>query len=375
MTAERSPAAIHRSSSRTRSPSSISIASVSSTNSGLPSAVSTIALGELGRAARPRRGGSRSRSAAWSSVSGSSDTVAAFSLPPPQAGRDVEQVGARHAQEQDRRAARPVGDVLDEVEERGLAPVDVVEHEHERALARRGLEEPPDRPEGLLARRPASATPISCDDVPADELLVLVALEHRADLRLDDVGQVEVGQARRLLDRLDHREVRDALAVGQAPAAEHRRPARRWPDRNSSTRAGLPDARGPEDREELARRRPRPPPRTPAGAGRAAARGPTIGESRRRGIGGGRRRGRRGAATPGRARPCPSARAARPARPRPRRAPAGSVASPIRTSPGAACCSSRAATFTASPVTSACPALGSPGDDLAGVHADADLRS
>ena len=48
-TAERSPVTRHRSPSRTTSPSSISIASVSSTNSGLPSALATMRRGELGR--------------------------------------------------------------------------------------------------------------------------------------------------------------------------------------------------------------------------------------------------------------------------------------------------------------------------------------
>ena len=43
----------------------------------------------------------------------------------------------------------------------------------------------------------------------------------------------------------------------------------------------------------------------------------------------------------------------------------------MSTSPGPAACSSRAATLTASPVTSVSPR---PGDDLAGVHADADVE-
>ena len=45
---------------------------------------------------------------------------------------DVEQLRAGEADEQDRGASSPVGDVLDEIEERRLAPVDVVEDEHER---------------------------------------------------------------------------------------------------------------------------------------------------------------------------------------------------------------------------------------------------
>ena len=71
-------------------------------------------------------------------------------------------------------------------------------------------------------------------DVPADLILMLLALEDRAHLRLDDLGQVEVGQAGRLLDRLDDRVVRDALAVREASATEDgARPSS--VERNSST--------------------------------------------------------------------------------------------------------------------------------------------
>ena len=48
-------------------------------------------------------------------------TVVAFSLPAAPAGPAVEQLRPRHAEEQDRRVAREVGDVLDQVEERGSA--------------------------------------------------------------------------------------------------------------------------------------------------------------------------------------------------------------------------------------------------------------
>ena len=64
----------------------------------------------------------------------------------------VEQVGSREAEKQDRCVAAPAGDVLEQVEERRLGPVDVLEADDERALARERLEQPPDRPERLFAR-------------------------------------------------------------------------------------------------------------------------------------------------------------------------------------------------------------------------------
>ena len=64
----------------------------------------------------------------------------------------VEQVGARHAEEQDRRVAAQVGDVLDQVEEGRLAPVQVVEDDHDRPLGGPRLEQLAEGPGDLLRR-------------------------------------------------------------------------------------------------------------------------------------------------------------------------------------------------------------------------------
>ena len=80
---------------------------------------------------------------------------------------------------------------------------------------------------------------------------MLVGREQGADLGLDDLRWVEVGESGRLLDRLDHRVVRDPLAVGQAPSRQ---------DGDATAETGqelldqtrLADARGPEHRDELA---------------------------------------------------------------------------------------------------------------------------
>ena len=74
-----------------------------------------------------------------SSPSGSSRSEVALSFPPPQPGLCVEQLGPRDAEEEDRRAAREIGDVLDEVEERRLGPLEVVEHDDLRPLGAHAL--------------------------------------------------------------------------------------------------------------------------------------------------------------------------------------------------------------------------------------------
>ena len=82
--------------------------------------------------------------------SGSSSTVVALSWPPPHPGPRFEQVGAGHDEQQQRRVARPLGDVLDELHERGLGPLQVIDDEDQRVAARRRLEHLAHRPEGLL---------------------------------------------------------------------------------------------------------------------------------------------------------------------------------------------------------------------------------
>ena len=76
-------------------------------------------------------------------------------LPKPVAapGRPLlEQLGPCHGDQQDRRVPGPVGHVLDEVQEGGLAPMDVVEDEDQGFAARQRLEGLADGPEDLIGR-------------------------------------------------------------------------------------------------------------------------------------------------------------------------------------------------------------------------------
>ena len=68
---------------------------------------------------------------------------------------DVEQLGPREADDQQRRVPDPGTDVLDELEERLLGPVDVLEDEHERLRARRASRPMRGRPR----RSPAGCAP------------------------------------------------------------------------------------------------------------------------------------------------------------------------------------------------------------------------
>ncbi len=170
-------------------------------------------------------------------------------------------------------------------------------------------------------------------------------------------------------DDLGEREERDALAVGEAAAAEDRRVGP-GPAEELLHEPRLADARRPEQREQVRGALGPSRARARAGASRAPSSRPTIGESR--------------------------CRAWPPCRPSTRRAgrrrtgsdlpfsSSGSTGStstaslherdtsarPAAPRPAAAACSSRAATFTASPVTSRWSVRRVAGHDLAGVHAD-----
>ena len=130
----------------------------------------------------------------------------------------VEQLGARDAEQEDRRVAREVGDVLDEVDEHRLGPLQVVDTTTcGRSAAR-----------ASSSRRNASC--VSGGDVP----MIDVGLDADRDQDLDE------------------RPVRDPLAVREAAAAQD---VGRVADALEEVRdeARLPDAGGPEEREEPAR--------------------------------------------------------------------------------------------------------------------------
>ena len=66
------------------------------------------------------------------------------------AGAHVEQLRTGHPDEKYRSVPRPVGDMLDQVEERRLCPVEVIEDDDERPPSGQRLEELSHPPKALL---------------------------------------------------------------------------------------------------------------------------------------------------------------------------------------------------------------------------------
>ena len=102
---------------------------------------------------------------------------------------EVDQVGAGKAEEEERCVASPVHQMLKEVKQRRLGPVDVLDDERHRPLASPSLECLPDRPEDVFRSG-----------------------------RREGRGKLVLGA--RFAEDLDQRPVRDSLAVGQAAAGE-----------------------------------------------------------------------------------------------------------------------------------------------------------
>lgn len=141
------------------------------------------------------------------------------------AGAPGEELRPGGADDQQGHARRPVGELVHEVEEAVVGPLQVLEDEHERALRRQLLEEAPPGGEGLapavapqlrFLRQPGQGPKPTLD--PGDVLgldhlgngAVELLLRYRLPVCLQDAG---LG-----LDDLGQRPEGDAVAVGEAAA-------------------------------------------------------------------------------------------------------------------------------------------------------------
>ena len=129
----------------------------------------------------------------------------------------------RERQHEDRPVARPLHQILDEIEQRAVGPVDVLEHHDRRSLIGDPLEEDPAgreqvllvadatllEPEQVTEARPDEPALVRVGDVPLDRLRELGRCGRRL-LVLEDPGPSA--------DHLGERPERNALAVREAPS-------------------------------------------------------------------------------------------------------------------------------------------------------------
>ena len=162
----------------------------------------------------------------------------------------LEQVGPSRADEEQRRVVDRLRQVLDEVEEGRLGPVDVLEHDHPRSYPRERGEQSPRTPEELLDRKRLARQAERrrhARDGRGPFLLGHARLEARASRG----GFVVLSDARGVAHYLGERPERDALAVRQAPAAVHSRHVRDA-GRESVDEMRLPGTRVGDRRDEAA---------------------------------------------------------------------------------------------------------------------------
>ena len=162
-------------------------------------------------------------------------------------GPHVEQVGARQAEDEQRRAY-PVGEVLDEVEHRLFGPVDVLEEKDERLHVAQRVHHLAGGPRDLL-RAALAFDRLEQSSGEPDEVgdgVVLAALAKLLERLLE---RLVVGDPHRRLDHLGERPVRHALAVRQAAALEHTGAVDRVDELTGQP--ALADARLAVDREDV----------------------------------------------------------------------------------------------------------------------------
>ena len=140
-------------------------------------------------------------------------------LAPTPIGTEIEQVGPGEADQQDRYVSRPVGEMLDQVEERGLTPMDVVEDNDDRFRAGERLEQRLYGSESFFGAQRDLGKADHFRDTLSDELRVLLVSEGADELRPGRRGGIGVVEPYQLLDRFHHRPEGDALAVGEAAPA------------------------------------------------------------------------------------------------------------------------------------------------------------
>jgi hypothetical protein len=133
------------------------------------------------------------------------------------------QLGPCQGEDEQRMVPRPVEEVLDEIEQRGVGPLEVLEDQHGRMTLGEALEEEPPGREEVAA---VGSRPLGEPDqmrqawLQPDPFVRVgdVLLDRAAELGERRLGRLLLGDACPHAHHLRQRPVRDAVAVGQAPA-------------------------------------------------------------------------------------------------------------------------------------------------------------
>ena len=133
------------------------------------------------------------------------------------------ELGSREPEDEDRLGARPLHEVLDEVEQAGICPLEILEHEDRRLLIGERLDEEAPRREEILAlvarvREPEELRESRFDPVPVVRARDVLRNAGR-ELRQRFLGALVLEDLGAAADHLRERPVGDTLAVRRAAAA------------------------------------------------------------------------------------------------------------------------------------------------------------
>ena len=155
-------------------------------------------------------------------------------------------------------------EVVEELEEGRLGPVEVVDEQHERTLGRQRLKQPPATPHQLGHRELGGTQVDRGGDTFDDRLAVRAAgtLQQPVDPPCRDSRRVLIGDAGGFADCLRERPERDAVAVREATTADQASSLGgshgELPDEPRLADACVADNRGELGRDESKSRRPAP---------------------------------------------------------------------------------------------------------------------
>ncbi len=231
----------------------------SSAKSGTPSARSMIAA--CVSADRTLRSSSDCRSRAVSSAESGGERerdCVELATAPTRAPR--KQLGTGRADEQQRHGVEPIGELVDEIEQVVVGPVEILEHEHRRPALGEGLEEPAAGGE-RLARATVWLSPLGEPDQRAEvrstQAASVASVTRSATACVSFAAASPAASDSRMpglcLDDLAERPVRDPLPVGQRAAAppEDQLGVRVDDLRELVHETALADARDADERDEL----------------------------------------------------------------------------------------------------------------------------
>ena len=186
------------------------------------------------------------RSSDSSSASGESETSRVRGRGAAQDGRVSKRSGRARQRSRIGAPLEKPSDVLDQVEQRRLRPVDVVQRDDERPRHSERLEEPAERPGGLLGGARLVTRADGAEDQPLCDVPTVDVRQERTE------GRSEIGY-RDVAHDIREGEIRDAVAVRNAASDNDARVLLERPQRlPRETR--LADARWPDDGGEAARR-------------------------------------------------------------------------------------------------------------------------